>query len=206
MMRVYYVKILVRKFVTPFFQNFKNIFFYIYSSYHDFPYDKSWEFKGLPVLHRVRGSSITIGKRFIAISDPRHNSWGVSQSVVIRANTKNSIIKIGDDVGVSGCTITAREKIIIGNEVLIGSGVVITDNDAHPVLPEKRRFSDNILSQPVVIGNNVFIGARSLILKGVTIGDNAVIGAGSIVTRDIPPYAIVGGNPAKIIGDCRGNR
>lgn len=55
------------------------------------------------------------------------------------------------------------------------------------------------ISAPIVIGDNVFIGARAIILKGVTIGEGAIVGAGSVVTKDVAEYSIVAGNPAKVI-------
>ncbi len=93
--------------------------------------------------------------------------------------------------------------ISIGNEVLIGSGALIIDNDAHPINPTFRRDNSKTLVSPIIIEDNVFIGARSIILKGVKIGKCAVIGAGAIVTRAVPEYAIVAGNPAVVIGDVR---
>ena len=61
----------------------------------------------------------------------------------------------------------------------------------------------NRVTRPVLIGDNVFIGAQSIILKGVTIGENAIIGAGSVVTQDVPANAIAAGNPCKVVGSVR---
>ena len=119
------------------------------------------------------------------------------------ARREGASIVIGDDTGLSGCTITAIERIEIGSKVLIGSGVAIADNDAHPLDPGDRRYGEDIDSRPVRIGDGVFLGARSIILKGVTIGDHAVVGAGSVVTQDVPAYAVVAGNPARFVRDCR---
>ena len=94
-------------------------------------------------------------------------------------------------------------SIRIGNNVLIGSGALITDNDAHGIHPEHRNNVRHILIAPIEIKDNVFIGARSIILKGVVIGEGAIVGAGAVVTRNVPDFAIVAGNPAKIIGDVR---
>jgi acetyltransferase-like isoleucine patch superfamily enzyme len=90
---------------------------------------------------------------------------------------------------------------LIGSNILIGSGCVISDSDSHPVLPSERNDHTKTKTKPVVIEDDVFIGARSIILKGVTIGKGSVIGAGSVVTKSIPEYTIAGGNPAKIIKD-----
>ena len=75
---------------------------------------------------------------------------------------------------------------------MVGTGTAIVDNDDHP----ERLGTEPI---PVVIGDNVFIGMRCIIMKGVTIGNNAVIGAGSIVTKDIPANSVAAGVPCKII-------
>ena len=148
----------------------------LFCKYYGIAWHKSWVFRGWPIIRKHSEADISIGERVTLVSDPKHNSWGITQPVVIRAGRKGASITIGNDVGLSGCTITAIERIVIGDEVLVGSGVVIADNDAHPVRPEGRRYGTAIKSAPVVVGDNVFLGARSLILKGVTIGRGAVDG------------------------------
>lgn len=88
----------------------------------------------------------------------------------------------------------------IGDDVVMGPDVVImTTSHAFedPVVPINRQGSLPI--KPIIIGNDVWIGTRAIILPGVKVGDKAIIGAGSVVTKDVPPLAIVGGVPAKII-------
>lgn len=170
---------------------------------HRIGFDPTWRFYGLPWV-RVggAGSRIRIGCRFTAGSKISRNSFGIIQRVVIRTVGECAEIVIGNDVGVSGCTITACRSIKIGNRVLIGSGAVIVDNDAHPIHPDQR-FEGGGAVAPVVIEDNVFIGARAIVLKGVTIGTGSVIGAGAVVTRSVPPYSIAVGNPARVVGDSR---
>ena len=99
--------------------------------------------------------------------------------------------------------ITAINRIDIGDNCLTGKWVTISDNDHGTTdrsdleLPPLRRkvFSKG----PVIIGRNVWIGEKATILGGVTIGDGAVIGANSVVTKDVPPYSVVAGMPAKVI-------
>ncbi|MDQ5968938.1 MAG: hypothetical protein QG579_95 [Patescibacteria group bacterium] len=89
--------------------------------------------------------------------------------------------------------------VVLGNDVLMGPEVIIFSSDHNYIdrnIIIKKQGSTN---KKVVIGNDVYIGARVIILPGVTIGDGAVIGAGAIVTKDIPPYAVAVGVPAKII-------
>jgi len=96
-----------------------------------------------------------------------------------------------------GCLIDGRRhSVITGNDVSIGpeAAILTLGHD-----PRSNDFSD--LGGDVVIGDRAWIGYRAIILPGVTIGEGAVIGAGSIVSRDVPPYAIVAGNPARIIGE-----
>jgi acetyltransferase-like isoleucine patch superfamily enzyme len=150
-----------------------------------------------------RGSSLSIGKKFIACSESRQNSLGVIQPVIIKTTGNNAKVVIGDDVGMSGCTISAATSITIGDHVLIGSGCLITDNDAHPVDPDARRAGVAGAAAPVVIEDDVFIGARAIILKGVTIGRGSVIGAGSIVTKSVPAFSVAAGNPARVVGSSR---
>lgn len=107
--------------------------------------------------------------------------------------------------------IWSAKQINIGNRVLIAHNCNIFDNDTHPLDPELRhkQFKDIITSgQPhdidlkeeeIIIEDDVLIGANSTILKGVALGKACIIGAGSVVTKDVPPYTVVVGNPARIV-------
>lgn len=99
--------------------------------------------------------------------------------------------------------LTCIHKIIIGNGVLTGRWVTISDNghgntdrNTLQIPPQKRKLT---YKGPVVIGDNVWIGDKATILSGVTIGKGAVIAANTVVTKDVPPYSVVAGNPSKII-------
>jgi len=112
-----------------------------------------------------------------------------------------AIIHIGNDVSMSRALIFAQKSIIIEDFVMIGGGVQIWDTDFHPINFQDRIINDNskIKSYPVLLKEGVFIGANSIILKGVTIGEHSVIAAGSVVTKNIPSNEIWGGNPACLI-------
>ena len=163
-------------------------------------WNSSWRLYGLPLIQSNSKAVITIGKYWTACSSAKFNSIGVFQKVIIKALNPNAVIKIGNNVGMSGCTISCSAQVTIGNNVLIGSGVLITDTDAHAIHYQERNDSSKIKTIPVLIEDDVFIGARSIILKGVTIGMGSVVGAGSVVVKNVPSMVIVGGNPAKIIG------
>lgn len=93
-----------------------------------------------------------------------------------------------------GCDVT------IGDNVLVGDRVSILSYDGHPVDPTKRHLpAPKKTSKPIVIANNVWIGANCTILKGVVIGENAVVGSGSIVTKEVPPNTVAIGNAARIL-------
>lgn len=154
---------------------------------------------GVPLIQQSRRGAITVGKDFKAVSLARHNSIGVIQRVVIKALGPEGVVSIGENVGVSGATISARKAVIIGNNVLIGSGALISDNDAHPLHPDHRDDPAHTLCSPVNIQDDVFIGARSIILKGVTVGRGSVVGAGSVVSRNVPEMSVVAGNPAQVV-------
>lgn len=148
--------------------------------------------------HRGR---IEVGRNFKCINSLVNNAYGMIQPTFFNVFPRGTL-RIGDNVGISGTTISVSEAVTIGNNVLIGSGCLIADNDAHPMDAEKRRdiYNNNdVATRPVVIGDDAFIGARSIILKGVNIGQGAVVGAGSVVTKDVPPHTIVAGNPAKVV-------
>ena len=90
--------------------------------------------------------------------------------------------------------IVCEDRVEIGKNCKIAWDVIIMDSDLHPISD-----SSPIVNKPVRIEDDVWIGCRSIVLKGVTIGRGAVIAAGSVVTKDIPPGTIYGGSPAKLI-------
>ncbi|WP_280136520.1 acyltransferase [Dyella japonica] len=105
-------------------------------------------------------------------------------------------LRIGNRVFMNyGASVYATHRITIGDHVLIADDVRIMDTDSHDVVDHAKPGK----TAPITIGNHVWIGLRSLILKGVTIGDGAVVAAGSVVTRDVPPHTLVAGNPARVI-------
>lgn len=118
-------------------------------------------------------------------------------------------IKISDNVTIGPhAHITAINKIIIGNGVLTGKYITITDNSHGKckTLNDLKEFPIKrplISKGPVIIGDKVWIGDKAIILSNVTIGEGAVVGANAVVTKDVPPYCVVGGNPARLIKDLR---
>jgi acetyltransferase-like isoleucine patch superfamily enzyme len=161
-------------------------------------YGKGVDFWGTACMVRYPGSAISIGNRCSFRNDAYSNLIGVNRKCIISTHSEKAQIIIGANCGFSGTVIGANEKIIIGDDVLCGANTLITDFDWHGIQPDKRRNSLGD-SKEVIIGNNVFIGQGSVILKGVTIGNNSVIGAGSVVTKNIPANVIAGGNPCKVI-------
>lgn len=101
---------------------------------------------------------------------------------------------LGSNLGITvGCDVT------IGNDVMISNGVNIFSYEAHSTNPELRHAPPPAATgKPVIIGDNVWIGVRCIIMKGVTIGDNSVIAGGSVVTQKVPPNSLVIGNPARV--------
>ncbi len=155
---------------------------------------------GLPIIQRVNGASIAIGSRVVLCSRSEYTALGIARPIIIRAMSAGAQVSIGSDVGLSGTTICADKKITIGDNCLIGADVMICDTDFHPINPIGRRYgSEGIYSAEILIGNNVFIGARTIILKGISVGDNSIIGAGSVVSSSIPSNCIAAGNPCRII-------
>lgn len=109
-------------------------------------------------------------------------------------------ITIGKDVFInSGCHFQDQGGIEIGDGALIGHSVVLATIN-HAITPSEKRKN---YYAPIKIGNNVWIGSNATILPGVTIGEWAVVAAGSVVTKDVAPYTIVGGIPARVIKKVR---
>ena len=139
--------------------------------------------RGVRILKR--NASIEVGRKVQLHRQVKLSAWGskFSSKIIIGDNTS-----IGD-----------RTEIHAGKLVEIGSGcniawdVCILDRDYHKLDSQQEQI------KPIKIEDDVWIGCRALIMKGITIGKGAVIAAGSVVTKDVPPNALVGGNPAKIL-------
>lgn len=159
-------------------------------------------FVGLPIVKIAPGSQIKLGNDVLVNSRNETNSAGLPHPCILAALSPLSSIVIGDNTGISGASISARCAITIGNNVLVGAGACIWDHDFHPLNAERRREhpTASAVAAAIKIDDEVFIGARALILKGVTIGRGAVIGAGAVVTRDVKAGNVVAGNPARAIG------
>jgi len=115
---------------------------------------------------------------------PRHRE---SEIIIGNRNqTSNNIVMV------------ASQRIVIGNDCQIGDQVAIYDCDFHEIAPLTRNQSCGP-TMPVTIGDNVWLGSRVMVLKGVTIGDNSVVAAMSVVTKSIPPNYLAAGIPAKVI-------
>lgn len=196
----------------------------IYSFFHIFKY-KLYRLGGaLLTLIRLKANGVVfmsyriIGSPLISVSGKRgriilgnniqmnngllSNRIGYNCPCILRA--EDGAIMIGENVGLSQTTMVAKgADIVVGNNVKIGGGVKIYTSDFHSLDYLSRR--DNKLDiagrqcKSVKIGDDCFIGAGSLILKGVSIGERSVVGAGSVVTKDIPSDVIAGGVPCRII-------
>ena len=153
---------------------------------------------------------IKIGDNFLFTSGDGLNPLARNIRGLMFVPTENSTIVIGDNVGISSCSLRAGVSITIGDNVNIGADCLIIDTDAHPHDYLKRRrgyakqvgianYLKEIPSAPIVIDDDVWIGARCQILKGVHIGARSIIAAGSIVTKDIPADCVAGGVPCKVI-------
>lgn len=142
---------------------------------------KGAKFYGWPRIFRHRGSAIEIGDNFEARSWRFSNPLGVNHPLIICTWRKGAKIEIGNDVGISGGSIVSASEIKIGNRVLIGANSTIIDTNFHPLKGEKRYSKDNIVSKPVFVGDDVFIGMNAIVLKGNVIKDTSVVGAGEVV-------------------------
>lgn len=164
-------------------------------------YGKGLVLKGVPFIFNKKGASITVGDNCVIKSSFLSNLVGLYSRTIIMTRIPGAVIKIGDNVGISGATVYARSRIEIGDYTNIGGNVKILDNDFHPVDPEARMSDDKeqIGTAPIKIGKNCFIGCNVLILKGSEIGDNCVVGAGAVVSGKFENNCVIAGNPARII-------
>ena len=169
-------------------------------------------FSAFFIHHSLKPKFSSFGKH-VMILNPQHLkifgeniSIGDYATLICSSNKKidistwqtdklNGSISLGNYILISpGTSIRSAERIDIGDSTMIASDVVITDSDWHGIYDR----TDYVATpKPVKIHKNVWIGERSIILKGTQIGENSIIGAGSVVHGDIPPNSVYAGNPAK---------
>jgi acetyltransferase-like isoleucine patch superfamily enzyme len=148
--------------------------------------------------------SILLGKNVSLLAGWRSNRVGLSGMVLLQTLGKGHI-EIGDGSGGSSVTLSSRSRISIGQNVCLGGNVRVLDHDFHALDHLSRRLAmdeqqQSIRTQPIVIGDDVFIGTNAIILKGVTLGDRCIVAAGAVVFRgNYPPDCIISGNPAVVM-------
>ncbi|HEX7775296.1 MAG TPA: acyltransferase [Parvibaculum sp.] len=141
----------------------------------------------------VFGGNVSVGK---------HAHIHAARGNMVRLATwdngeRQGRITLGDYVLISpGCHIVSSVNISIGSNTMLASGCYISDSDWHDTYDRTRELNKYA---PVMIGENVWLGVRTIVGKGVTIGENSIIGAGSVVTRSIPANCIAAGNPARVV-------
>ena len=126
----------------------------------------------------------------------------------VRLDSKVATLELTSDVGGlleigvstyvnAGCSIAATELVRIGAHCHIGPHTMLLDNDFHRIEPERR--NERPPSAPIIVEDNVWIGARVIVTCGTTIGADSCVAAGSVVTSDVPPRTLVAGVPARVI-------
>ncbi|MEM6692840.1 MAG: acyltransferase [Planctomycetota bacterium] len=132
----------------------------------------------------------------------------------LRFDREGAAILIGKRTFVGKSDLVAATKIEIGDDVMVSWGVTIVDHDSHSIYFDERKHDvlnwiggskdwESVATKPVQICDKSWIGMHAIILKGVTIGEGSVVAAGSVVARDVPPWVVVAGNPAKVIKELR---
>ena len=161
---------------------------------------RGWRIFGMPIIQRHLGSQILLGDGLELRSWKRSNPLVPNHAVVFATRTAEAVICVGNHCGFTGATLVAAKRIEIGDRVLLGANVTITDTDFHPLDAHERVANPAAgKNQPVKIEDDVFVGMNTVILKGVIIGRGAVIGANSVVTANVPAEVVAAGNPARVI-------
>lgn len=156
--------------------------------------------EGIVTVRSQHKSTITIGKGIQLRAGKKYNMIGGDTRLILRTYRGGSI-RIGQNVGISNSALVSMNHIEIEDNVMIGGSCKIWDTDFHSLNSNERmdEYDTHINSAPIHIKKGAFIGANTIILKGVMIGEKSIIGAGSVVTKDIPDGQIWAGNPARYI-------
>lgn len=168
---------------------------------------KRYRIVGVPYIEVCEGGRIVLGDNLCMNNGMMANQIGFNTPCVLRA--EGGAIVLGESVGMSQTVLIAKNAdITIGDHVILGGGVKVYTTDFHSRDYLERRNmesdTDGRKCAPVSIGDDCFIGAGVIILKGVNIGKRSIIGAGSVVTKDIPDDCIAVGNPCRVVSQING--
>jgi NDP-sugar pyrophosphorylase family protein len=169
---------------------------YVKLKYPKLNLGKNIVIRGFPIFEIHGSAEIKCNNTFV--SSTKYNPVGISKTCNIYVSPEGELT-LGNGGGYSGVSIVCWEKIVIGDYCGFGGNVSIWDTDFHGLHYKERTEKHAVKTAPIVIGDNVWVGANCLILKGVNIGDRSVIGAGSVVTKNIPSDEVWAGNPAHFI-------
>jgi acetyltransferase-like isoleucine patch superfamily enzyme len=160
--------------------------------------EKHVKINNWPILIHRSNAKMVLGNNVLLNSSNRNYHINMFAAVKLICDKPNAIISIGDNTRIHGSCIHAFERIEIGKNCLIAANCQIFDTSGHGTSHKERAESQG-KSKPIIIGDNVWIGAGCIILPGVTIGDGSIVAAGSVVIKSIPENSIYGGNPAQFI-------
>lgn len=198
------IRKLVEHFVLFFYNHISIYYKRLKFSFWNVNYGKNMKVVGRLRLRMTRDASIRIGDNFLAFSG--FNSTIDSGHKNVLSAIGGAKIIIHDNVGITSTSIYCQNRVEIGNHVLIGADTIIMDTNFHSMDyairgtgREGTKYAGAVKTSPVLIGDDVFIGTRCVINKGVSIGEGAVIAAGSVVCKNVPAWEVWGGNPAQFI-------
>ena len=151
--------------------------------------ERAWLYSSFAFVHSQDRASVTVGE-----------DTGLYNGTFFDLGP-SAHIRIGRFCTVVGAIFSTRRSVVIGNYVFISHEVVLADDEmAMPPVDDEHEAGFSSSNCDVIIEDDVWIGARAIILGGVRIGAGAIIGAAAIVDRDVPPYAIFAGNPGRVVG------
>ncbi len=156
--------------------------------------------QSLPFCRSYGTGRIEIGDNVTILNTLSQNTAGILHKTVLIAGD-GALLRIGNEVGISGAILDARDSIFIGNRCMLGANCSVFSSNYHPLHPRDRHdlMQKAVATAPVTLEDDVWIGANAIILKGVTIGAASIVAAGSVVSKSVPPGFIVAGNPARVI-------
>lgn len=151
---------------------------------------ESWLFSSYMFLHDRSERGVVVGK-----------ASGLYNGTFFELGPKARVV-IGDYCSLVGAIISTNGRVEIGDYALIAHETIIADRDT--ALPPDRWPDDAPASPDIIIGRNVWVATRAVIVGGIEIGDNSVVAAGAVVTRSVPPNVVVAGNPARVVKTLSG--